>query len=307
MKTTRFLLAAGISLATAFIVSCGTHSFQEIFGNLVGDKIQQLKASNLLQNGNLGMGFVSGDPLPEGSVDVIEEVRVNGEAVEGGSTSLTIITTEKLDTLYIYVEGEDGFYVQPLNDGDCDEIEGGKYSCFVVLQFNQTLEDESLKFTISGKTASGQVAEETEKKEVKTKGAESGNLQISVSWDQFDDVDLHVWTPSGGHVYYENKEAGNAKLDFDSNPDCNIDEINSENIYIDAPLEVGEYTVEIRMFRKCNTSPKVGARYHVTANYNGKFIDFAPEKQTGKFEASATGDAKIEIGTITVRNGIIVE
>jgi hypothetical protein len=330
MKTKRFLLAAGFSLATAFIVSCGTHSLQDFLdelglGDNFRDKIKGLTSNNLLQNGR--MGFVSGDQIPgsaPGSVDVIDTVIVNGRAVEGGSTSITVIATEELEELYISIEGEDGYYVQALSE--YDPTEDGKYSYFFVLQFNQELaklaEGEEVEiegeekpskemlFTLSGKTKNGEIVKETEDEKIVIKKAESGALQISVSWDQLDDVDLHVFTPSGGHVYFGNKEAGNVKLDFDANAACIETRenwgVNSENIYVDAPIEDGEYTIELRMYQKCDTNPKIGARYHVTANYDGKFIDFAPREQTGQFAASATGNEPIAIGTIIVSNGRVV-
>jgi hypothetical protein len=323
MKTkSRFLLAASLAFAiTLTLSSCGENSplkkaMEDIKGNLT-----QLTSSNLLQNGNLGMGFAAGSmpgsALDVGSVDVIESVTVNGQAVEGGSTSITVIATEELEELYISIEGEDGYYVQTLDDFDMVD---GKYSYFFVLQFNQSLAntdaaevgddgEKELVFKVSGKTKRGEIAEETEEKKVIIKEAESGGvdgLQISVSWDKLDDVDLHVITPSGDRVYYGHKEEGNVKLDFDSNAGCSGDGINSENIYVDAPIEDGEYTVELRLYSKCTTSGTAGSIYHVTANSNGKFIDFAGKKQTGQFNATDHEDVR-EIGKIIVVNNRVVE
>jgi hypothetical protein len=331
MKTKRFLLAVGLSLASAFIVSCGTHSFQDFLdelglGNELRDKIQKLSGSNLLQNGNLGMGFMSGSfpGSAPGSVDVIDTVIVNGRAVEGGSTSITVIATEELEELYISIEGEDGYYVQALDDYDLTEDE--KYSYFFIMRFNQELEEaeaaedgeegKELVFTVSGKTKSGKVVKETEDEKIVIQKAESGDLQISVSWDQLDDVDLHVITPSRERVNYRNRQAGNVKLDFDSNAGCGVplDGINSENIYVDVP-EDGDYEVEVHLYKKCTDSEKIGARYNVTANSNGTFIEFAPGNQTGHFDGALHGalsdyddisGAVVKIGTITVAGGRVV-
>jgi hypothetical protein len=313
MKTKRFLLAAGISFATAFTVSCGTHDFKDIFDELIGDKLREellggklqgLKPSNTLQNGNRGMGFINSALPSRGSVDVIKEVRVNGTAISGGSTSLTVLTTERLKDLYISLENESGYYVQPLSDSDF-QMEGDYYSYFVVLQFYQQLDDGELHFEVSGLTYDDKPAKVVEE-DVPAKEAKSGDLQISVSWDQLDDVDLHVRTPSGGHVYYANREAGNAKLDFDSNAGCRGDGINSENIYIDAPLEDGEYRIELNLFSTCRPHyGDPGSRYHVTANYDTRFIYLAEkEKTTGQFTNS--GPQTILIGTIKVENGVVV-
>jgi hypothetical protein len=257
---------------------------------------------NILRNENMGMSFANGT-LPVGSLDVIKGVQINGMAISGGSTLLTVISAERLLELYLSIEGEAGYYVQSLTDADY-QMDGSDYLYSIILQFYQQLQNGVLHFDIGGLTYNAEVAGAIEKN-VPSKNAMSGILQISVSWDELDDVDLHVYTPSGKHVYFANKNAGNVKLDFDSNVACSIDGINSENIYVDAPLEDGDYTIELRLFRKCNDDTK-GARYHVTVNYNGKFIEFAPTKQTGQFEDSESR-ATVVIGTITVRNGVVVE
>jgi len=295
---------AGISLATALIISCSGGGFDG-FLNDVGNTLNQITGSNLLQNSNPGLGFMSSaEGIPPGDVDVIQDVQINGSALPGGSTSITVKSSKKLKELYLQIEGDErGYYVWTLEPED--EISTNPYTYFIVLEFNQRLEgDEELKFTVSGLTANNEIVEKKDET-LKTKGAGKGALQISLSWDVDDDVDLHVWSPSE-YLYYGNRELTGdfkAELDVDSNPGCNIDGIKSENIFFENPLEDGDYIVAVRLFRKCSYET-AGARYHVTANLKGQFIKFG--QQSGQFSDTDEYDVLKEIGTIRIQNGILV-
>ncbi len=62
------------------------------------------------------------------------------------------------------------------------------------------------------------------------------------------------------------------ELDVDSNPDCEIDNINNENItFTDAAtVSNGEYIVNVDFYGNCMNSEKT--RYTVTARYKGELI-----------------------------------
>jgi hypothetical protein len=313
MKTNRFLLVC-VSLATVLALSCSddNNPFKNFIDDLKG-QIVEITASNILQNSS-GMGFMPATGIPQGQTDVIEDVKISGSAISGGSTSITVTSSEKLKELYLQIEGEDGYYVRELTAED-ETKEGSKYIYFIVLEFYQELEgelegDEKLKITVSGLTANDKVVEEVER-EMKTIKAGAGSMQISLSWDKYDDLDLHVYSPSGKHLYFGNRNLtattgiGKAELDIDSNAGCNIDEINSENIFFDDPLEDGDYKVEVRLYRKCSSQQTAGARYHVTANLDGKFIKFS-DKQSGQFTDTSDYDEKADIGTIKIINGAFV-
>jgi len=310
-------LVAAFGFALIFTTSC-SESSKSIFGdwlNNVTGQLTSITSSNILQNPQLG--FMSNAPgIPDGEVDVIENVEISGSVLSGGSVQLTVTSSEKLKELYLQIEGEeDGYYVWTLEPED--QISTNPYIYQVFLEFNRDLDGgdvddpNELNFIVSGKTAKNEVVESKER-ELKTIKAGNGALQISLSWDKDDDVDLHVFTPSSEHLYFGNKSIsasatkgyGKAELDIDSNPGCNIDGRNSENIFFEAPLEDGDYRIEVRIYEKCKSG--AGAKYRVTANVQGKFIEFS-SKQSGQFGDTNDYDDKIIVGTIKIRDGEFVE
>jgi hypothetical protein len=293
MKKTRsflFFFCLGIVLATTFTLSCDSG----------GGGNRTLRNSDMaLQNSD--MEFMD-SAIPTGQTAYIQNVRFNGDAIAGGSSSITVTSSEQLRELYLQVESENGYYVRQLSESDLVSNEIGLYVYFILLQFSQQLEGGALQFTVSGTTMQQAISSVTENT-VQIIRAGTGALQISLSWDENDDVDLHVYTPSGNEVYFGRKRiaatesVGEAELDIDSNAGCGIDGKNTENIYFESPLESGKYTVKVCLFDKCS-SGTAGARYNVSANRNGQFIPFSPN-QSGKF-ADSDSYKCIEIGTITI-------
>ena len=98
-------------------------------------------------------------------------------------------------------------------------------------------------------------------------------MQINCSWDQPNDVDLHLVEPNGTEIFYGNAISQNgAELDVDSNAGCSLDNINNENItYSDNDIvEAGEYIVRVDLWSNCNVTSSTN--YVVTAYYNGHIL-----------------------------------
>jgi hypothetical protein len=100
----------------------------------------------------------------------------------------------------------------------------------------------------------------------------SGDVQVSISWDTETDVDLHVIDPYNCEMYFAHKtcESG-GELDLDSNPGCNLDHINNENVFWSrGAAPKGEYIVRVDFYKDCGDPDGYGANYVVTMNYCGE-------------------------------------
>ena len=316
MKIKRFSFLVGISLATALTLSCSDAN--GVFGGWLKDLTKDLNfasltGSNLLQNSRLGFATTE-DGIPDGDVTVITDVQIEGSAISGGTTQITITSIQELAELYLQLSGENGFYRWVIDDSK-DRISANPYAYVyqIVLEFNENLQGgdpnnpRKIEFTVSGKTKTGDVVE-SKTEELKTVSATRGAFQISLSWDVNDDIDLHVYTPApnNDHLYFANRRSGKndnrGELDIDSNAGCGIDSIRVENIFLQNPLIDGDYRVEVDEWSKCSAGSSgrsTGARYRVTANVGGRFVNFS-DKQTGQF---TSGNGRIVVGTIKIRNG----
>jgi len=192
----------------------------------------------------------------------------NGTIVTGGTLALTVdfdAVSNPADVIGIILTlGETFGYVQvPLQNSDgVEELR---------LSLRQYLVGETppgaLTLEVALVDRRGRVSGYVSKPlDVLSVGA--GDLQISVAWDSPTDVDLHVTGPgttagSQCTVYYANKTcASGGQLDLDSNPACNIDGINNENVFWDTSKAApGDYTVELRYWSDCSCC---SARYTVS-------------------------------------------
>jgi hypothetical protein len=112
------------------------------------------------------------------------------------------------------------------------------------------------------------------KERVKQAGGNvDGELRISLSWSNHDDLDLHVIQPNGSLIYYGDKQG---KLDVDMNAGgMNLTNEPVENvIFTENPLE-GKYVVKVNNFCRRVSNNK---GYEVQIECRGEVYDFEFEK-----------------------------
>ena len=114
----------------------------------------------------------------------------------------------------------------------------------------------------------------------------TGTLQVSLSFDNAKDVDLHLVEPEqvdengesysffDRHIYFVNSMSRNGgELDLDSNAGCLYDDINNENITYgdDAYVAPGLYKVYVDMFQNCDPQ-EAPTNWVVSVFYDGQLI-----------------------------------
>jgi len=118
----------------------------------------------------------------------------------------------------------------------------------------------------------------------------TGDVQVTLRWDQPEDLDLHVVEPlpDAGEceIYYSdtNNPPGTSScdavgsLDLDSNAGCGIDNVDIENvIYPPGRPPSGTYTVRVDYYSNCSATGPVPYEVEVRANgtilgYCGSFL-----------------------------------
>ena len=85
-----------------------------------------------------------------------------------------------------------------------------------------------------------------------------GTLHVRLTWDREVDLDLHVVDPNNEEIYYGNKESSGQQgtLDLDSNPNCTIDHIRTENVYYENAVS-GQYVIRVDLFAACNVTEQI--------------------------------------------------
>ena len=127
-------------------------------------------------------------------------------------------------------------------------------------------------------------------KRLKREGAKSGSIQISLMWDNYNDLDLHCIDPNNEEIYYSNKNSSTGgELDVDMNVSPNSLEP-VENIYwSDSLAPEGTYKIYLKHFKNhaCGVSCNDPTKYLIRVKHN-----FTVKEFEGRI---SHGDGKIPI------------
>lgn len=152
-----------------------------------------------------GAKYKSGK-IPSGEEELISDIQVNNSVINGGSAILTITATEELEEIYISVEGVSGYYTYPI------ETSGLVYQ--IIINLSQELDAENLTINVSAKSISGSTSTMEATGTIQVIEVGTGMLQISLSWDKSDDLDIHLYEPNGTEIYYNNTVSINGDKDL---------------------------------------------------------------------------------------------
>lgn len=134
------------------------------------------------------------------------------------------------------------------------------------------------------------------KQRVKAAGGKVDALfRTSLAWSNYDDLDIHVKTPGGHHIYYGNKMDGGGQLDIDMNAGGKRSRSPVENIYWNTRQHIvdGAYLVQVNNFSK-RESIDVG--FTLEVEFDGVASQFSYAKAVRNRET-------IDALAVTVKNG----
>jgi len=124
-------------------------------------------------------------------------------------------------------------------------------------------------------------------------GAKSGDVQLTLMWDNVNDLDLHCITPSNEHIFYSHKRGdagGELDVDMNVNPPYSTKPV--ENIYFatnGAPL--GHYEVRVHHFAM-RPGGKDPTAYTVGVKANGTVREFKGSLTVGETNIVYAFDVK---------------
>lgn len=218
------------------------------------------------------MGVLTIRPLPDiapaASAQVVAITTSPPAIVTGEQVVYTIqlsgVVDTRIDTLLVAFTGSSGLLEVPLASvwNSRRDVPGGliEVDVPITLPYNVIAEPAMGKIVFGLQDSQGRVASYVNG-DLRLEQAGVGVLHMRLTWDTYCDVDLHVFDPLGGHVFFANMEENGGILDRDSNPACSLDYVNTENIVYEIIPAVGDYEVRVHMYNICGQEE---ANYHLT-------------------------------------------
>jgi len=124
--------------------------------------------------------------------------------------------------------------------------------------------------------------------------ARIGDVTVTLVWDDWNDLDLHVITPQGNRVYFANREADGGMLDVDMNAGGGCSKEPIENIFfgdVERGIEAlkGKYSVIVQNYAyhgapsdRYGSSDRGPVPFRVLVRKNGEVSEYKGETAAGK-------------------------
>ena len=262
--------------ATVALMSCDAPK-QLGPGLLIEDLIPQVTNADGTIQAVLRTG-----PAPEAGTGNAATISGIGSVVNGGSSQVTVGAGQAFNTVIVAIPGFQNYWELTL-PGDVPAAD-------VVVGMAPSLTASS--FQLRYAVVSGGALGAWGTQNIRVTHVGTGDVQISVSWSGASDVDLHVFDPSNEEVYYGNKtSASGGTLDLDSNPACNIDNVNNENIvWPVGAAPHGNYRVVVHYYDDCGVAR---SDFVVTVQRAGQSAQIF----SGSFVGLSSANPPQEIGT----------
>ncbi len=238
--------------------------------------------------------LVSGTPPTASASPPTITVTGNGSTVSGGSSFVDVTSdatesgTPTLTEIYVAVTGADGYYKVTVPSVTSARLE---------VLYTRTI-PSTMTLLVNAAANGGTSVQKSFA--VTRLSTATDNLQVTLTWDQNSDLDLHLAeaTPDGTtQVIYWGAPTSThgGTLNLDSNGACAIDSVRNENIYYTSAPPDGTYTVKVDNWENClwddNAVPPQGREVHwiVTVRHGSD----APCTVSGTFPATDRGDGSV--------------
>lgn len=177
-------------------------------------------------------------------------VETNETVVNGGSSLVSLAAAESLERVVVWVEGVDGWWDLTLPGA----VRGTDVRPTIGLP--QSLRAGGFRAMYAAAGIAAELGPPTAH-DYAVVPVGTGSLQISLSWTQSADVDLHVVEPGGEEIFFNNRTSEtDGTLDLDSNRACRIDGINNENVtWGSNQPPAGAYIVRVNTWDSCGQDP----------------------------------------------------
>lgn len=294
LQASTFLCACSLLLSLTSCLDSGDESIiLEEPENLLGN------VSNYINFDGQTATYNPGNMPSATSNTGLGEVIMNTQALAGGACFITIKSREDYDAFYVGLAGHTGYFIVEPKSKSYDATTG-IYTYTLVMNFSENYNETVIVIIAGIKNGTGEISQPHEG-EVEFVESRTGDLDIKLVFENAKDIDLHLYTPSGSHIYYGNRGGSytddqgvshNYGLDHDSNAGCHIDNLNNENINMpNDVLEAGTYIVKVNMYSNCNAS--ISTAWNVWVRYAGQLIN---NEQAG-YGNPAEGMYQVNAGT----------
>lgn len=278
MKKIALFCGSLLIAATMLFVGCGK------------DKVATIQKFFSIQNATL-----VAEDMPEATSNQEIYVAMNQNVIPGGSSYVSIASDVVAKKILVGLKDQVGYYELAAPEAS----RGYEYSFVMMVQQGIDLGEEATSFTVQVAIVdeNGDISQIWETP-VNLMVVGTGELQVSLTFDNAKDVDLHLIEPEYNdeygepvsfwdrHIYYGwSTSAAGGDLDLDSNAGCNLDYINNENITYngeDAFVPAGTYKVYVDLYSNCQPH-ELPTNYVVTVFYGGNLI----ATRSGVFDVDA--------------------
>lgn len=226
-------------------------------------------------------GTLVEEEFPEAATDVNINVVMNSSALPGGTSLVHVNAPVVAQKILVGMPNQGGYY-----EVNTEDTRFMTYDFTMVVKQDIQLEEGQTSFQVKIAILDEEgLVSQIWTQDIELIAAGTGQLQVSLSFDNEKDVDLHLLEPNGTHIYYGYSQSENGgQLDVDSNAGCSLDGINNENIFYgeESYVEPGTYIVYVDLYQNCDAS--IATNFVVTVFYDGQLI----AAQTGHNPVSGT-------------------